>query len=123
MPAPPASCGKAATALSDPNRSNVCNKLENCWRAHPQATGADGKSTTWCQERGLVLLSAYLLYRSFDQAMNLAKWDYKKHKDEFKALEKEMKPVRDLMETQLIPQWKKGNYANTQKSAESYCKA
>ncbi|KAJ7387250.1 hypothetical protein OS493_004226 [Desmophyllum pertusum] len=49
--------------------------------------------------------------------MNLAQWDYKKHRDEFEALEEEMIPVRDLMETQLIPQWKKGNYANTQKTA------
>ncbi|KAJ7387235.1 hypothetical protein OS493_004209 [Desmophyllum pertusum] len=29
-----------------------------------------------------------------------------------------MIPVRDYMDNILIPQWKKGNYANTQKSAE-----
>ncbi|KAJ7387232.1 hypothetical protein OS493_004206 [Desmophyllum pertusum] len=40
------------------------------------------------------------------------------HRLEFKALEEEMIPVRDFMEKELIPQWKKGNYANTQKSAE-----
>ncbi|KAJ7387237.1 hypothetical protein OS493_004211 [Desmophyllum pertusum] len=78
------------------------------------------KALNVAKEGRLVLLSAYFLYKSFelhDRAMNLAQWDYKKHRDEFEALEEEMIPVRDLMETQLIPQWKKGNYANTQKTA------
>ncbi|KAJ7387233.1 hypothetical protein OS493_004207 [Desmophyllum pertusum] len=60
---------------------------------------------------GLVVLSAYVLYKRFelyDRAMTLAR-DY-----EFELLQEEIIPFRDYLESQLIPQWKKGNFANMQ---------
>ena len=69
------------------------------------------------REGGLVLLSAYVLYKSFelyDRAMNLEK-DYTMHREEFEALKEEMKPFKDFIATQLIPLWEKGNNANLQK--------
>ncbi len=62
-------------------------------------------------------MSVYVLYRSFelfDRAMNLEK-DYKGYREEFEALKDEMKPYKDFIETELIPQWEKGNTANLQK--------
>lgn len=63
---------------------------------------------------GLVLLSVYVLYRSFElynRAMNLEK-DYKMYRQEFEALKDEMEPYKDFIVTQLIPQWEKGNASN-----------
>ena len=70
------------------------------------------------KREGLVLLSAYLLYNSFvlyDEAKVL-EVDAKIYRDRFEALEKEMKPFRDFMDTELIPQWEKGNTADLEKT-------
>ena len=64
---------------------------------------------------GLVVLSAYLLYRSFElyeRAIHLAR-DCKMDMLEFELLQEEIEPLRDL-EKELIPQWKNGNYINMQ---------
>ena len=69
---------------------------------------------------GLVLLSVYLLYNSFvlyDEA-KILEVNAKIYRDRFEALEKEMKPFRDFIDTQLIPQWEKGNTANLEKITE-----
>lgn len=66
---------------------------------------------------GLVLLSAYVFYKSFElynRALDLEE-DYKMYRDEFEALKGEMKPFKDFIVTQLIPEWEKGNAGNLRK--------
>ena len=68
---------------------------------------------------GLVLLSVYLLYRSYvlyDETKILGE-NVRIYRDKFEALEKEMKPFRDFIDNELIPQWKKDNTAHLQKIA------
>lgn len=70
---------------------------------------------------GLVLLSVFLLYRSYalyDEAMIMGE-NVMIYRDKFEALKKEMKPFRDFIDTELIPQWKKDNTANLEKIADN----
>ena len=69
---------------------------------------------------GLVLLSMYFLYKSFllyDEAKNM-EVNVKTFRGKFEALEKEMKPFRDFIDTELIPLWEEGNTATLEKKAE-----
>ena len=66
---------------------------------------------------GLVLLSMYFLYKSFllyDEAKNM-EVNVKTFRGKFEALEKEMKPFRDFIDNELIPQWKKDDTANLER--------
>ena len=69
---------------------------------------------------GLVLLSMYFLYKSFllyDEA-KILEVNVKTSRGKFEALEKEMKPFRDFIDTKLIPLWEEGNTATLEKKAE-----
>ena len=69
------------------------------------------------KKEGLVLLSVYLLYNSFvlyDEA-KILEVNAKIYRDRFEALEKEMKPFRDFIDTELIPQWENLNTADLEK--------
>ena len=69
---------------------------------------------------GLVLLSMYFLRKSFllyDEA-KILEVNYKTFRGKFEALEKEMKPFRDFIDTELIPLWEEGNTVTLEKKAE-----
>ena len=71
---------------------------------------------------GLVLLSMYFLYKSFllyDEA-KILEVNVKTFRGKFEALEKEMKPFRDFIDTELIPLWEEGNTATLEKKAEEF---
>ncbi|KAJ7387249.1 hypothetical protein OS493_004225 [Desmophyllum pertusum] len=129
MPALPASCVKVAGAtvvsvgifgvqvslITDPEKFvstfvDCLNELTNekSWKTAGEFTRRlpelMRKALPVVKKGGLVLLSAYFLYRSFelyDRAMNLAKWDFKKHRASLKLWRRKMIPVRDFMETNL----------------------
>ena len=70
---------------------------------------------------GLVLLSIYFLYKSFslyDEA-KILEVHVRIYRDKFEALEKEMKPFRNFIDTELIPQWEEGNTVNLEKIAKA----
>ena len=70
---------------------------------------------------GLVLLSVYLLYRSYvlyDETKILGE-NVRMYRDKFEALEKEMKPFRDFIDNELIPQWKKDDTANLERIVDN----
>lgn len=70
--------------------------------------------------KGLVLLSMYFLYKSFilyDEA-KILEVNVKTFRSKFEALEKEMKPFRDFIDTELIPLWEEGNTDTLEKKAE-----
>ena len=72
------------------------------------------------KKEGLVLLSVYLFYKSFvlyDEA-KILEVNVKIYRNKFETLEKEIKPSRDFIDTELIPQWEKGNTANLEKIAD-----
>ena len=78
------------------------------------------KVKDFATREGLVLLSAYLLYKSTDlyvRALELEK-DYKMHREEFEVLREELIPIRGLIDEEIVPQWKKGNTANMVKGIE-----
>lgn len=69
---------------------------------------------------GLVLLSMYFLSRSFllyDEA-KILEVNVKTFRGKFEALEKEMRPFRDFIDTELIPLWEEGNSVILEKKAE-----
>jgi len=73
------------------------------------------------KKEGLVLLSVYLLYKSFelyDETMIL-EVNVRIYRNKLDALQKETKPFRDFIDTELIPQWEKGNTANMEKITDS----
>ncbi|XP_020628984.1 uncharacterized protein LOC110066128 [Orbicella faveolata] len=73
---------------------------------------------------GLVLLSMYFFYKSYllyDEA-KILEVNAMIYRDKFEALEKEMKPFRNFIDTELIPQWEAGNTANLEKIAEELLK-
>jgi len=69
------------------------------------------------KKEGLVLLSLYLLYKSFIvyNETVILEVNVRTYRDKLDALEKEMKPFRDFIDTELIPQWEEGNIANLEK--------
>ena len=72
------------------------------------------------KEKGLVLLSAYLAYRSYelyDRAMKLEA-NYRKYRHEFEELQEEIKPVLKFIMEQLIPQLKNGDIDSMQNTIE-----
>ena len=130
----PASCDKASTAdTTDPkfadNIVRCASELtEFNWKTVEgfiqKLPELMEKASPVAKNGGLVLLSAYVLYRSLelhDRAIYLAR-DYKMLRHKFESSEEKMKPVRDFMEKEFIPQWKKDNYANTQKRAQNVFK-
>lgn len=69
---------------------------------------------------GLVLLSMLFLYKSFllyDEA-KILEVNVKTFRGKFEALEKEMRPFRDFIDTELIPLWEEGNTVILEKKAE-----
>ena len=69
---------------------------------------------------GLVLLSVYLGYRSielYDRATKL-KIDVKKYRQEFDLLKEELKPIKEFLDTEIVPQWKKGNITIVPKNTD-----
>ena len=87
-------------------------KLQNIIQRIPELI-----KTALTKKEGLVLLSVYVLSKSFElynRAINLEQ-DYRMHREEFEALKEEMKPLQDFIVTQLIPEWEKDNTANLQK--------
>lgn len=69
------------------------------------------------KKNGLVLLSAYLLYKSFllyDETMIL-EVKVKIYRDRLDELEEKVKSFRDFIDNELIPEWEKGNIANLEK--------
>ena len=78
------------------------------------------KALPVAKKGGMVLLSVYALYRSFelyDRAMNLEK-DFLMYRERFEALKEEMEHFKDFKVTQLIPQWEIGNAANMEKDMD-----
>ena len=72
------------------------------------------------KEKGLVLLSAYLAYRSYelyDRAMKVEE-NYKKYRYDFEELQEKIKPVLKSIREQLIPQLKNGDTASMQNTIE-----
>ena len=72
------------------------------------------------KEKGLVLLSAYLAYRSYelyDRAMEVEE-NYKKYRYDFEELQEKIKPVLKSIREQLIPQLKNGDTASMQNTIE-----
>ena len=72
------------------------------------------------KSEGLVLLSVYLLYKSYvlyDEAM-LMEINVRDYHDKLYLLRKEVEPFRDFMETELIPQWEKGNTADLETTTD-----
>ena len=69
---------------------------------------------------GLVLLSMYFVCSSFSlyNEAKILQENANYHLGEFKALEKEVKMLKDFIDTKLIPQWKQGNTANVVKTTE-----
>ena len=70
---------------------------------------------------GLVVLSAYLLYKStelYARAEDLAQ-NFKKHENDFQALQEELTPIRALIDEEILPQWKNHNTAKMVKSIET----
>ena len=69
------------------------------------------------KKEGLVLLSAYLFYKSFElynETMILEE-NVRTYHHRLDALEKKMKSFRDLIDNELIPEWEKGNIAKLEK--------
>jgi len=69
------------------------------------------------RREGLVLLSVYVLYKSYelyDEAMTLEA-NEREYRDQLDALKKEWKPLRDLIDTELIPHVEKVNVADFEK--------
>ena len=78
------------------------------------------KVLPFAKEKGLVLLSAYLAYRSYelyDRAMELEA-NYRKYRHEFEELQEEIKPVLKFIMEELIPQLKNGDIASMQNTIE-----
>lgn len=68
----------------------------------------------------LVLLSVYLGYRSielYDRATQL-KITVKKYQQEFDLLKEELKPIKEFLDTEIVPQWKNGNIAIVPKNTD-----
>jgi len=75
------------------------------------------KVLPFAKKEGLVLLSVYLLYKSFvlyDETMIL-EVNVRIYRDKLDALEKKMKLFRDFIDTELIPQWEEGNTVKLEK--------
>ena len=72
------------------------------------------------KQEGLVLLSVYLVYKSFVlyDEVKILEVNVKIYRSKFETLEKEMKPSRDFIDTELIPQWEKGNTAILEEIAD-----
>ena len=69
------------------------------------------------KKEGLVLLSVYLLYKSFvlyDETMIL-EVNVRIYRDKLDALERKMKPFKDYIDNELIPELEGGNIANLEK--------
>ena len=69
------------------------------------------------KNEGLVLLSAYLLYKSFllyNETMIL-EVKVRIHRERLDALEAKMKSFREFIDNELIPEWEKSNIANLEK--------
>ena len=95
----------------------VGNKLDKLQPIIQQLPELIEKALPVAKEGGLVLLSVYVLYRSFElynRAMNLEK-DCKLYRKEFEALKDEMEPYKDFIVTHLIPGWEKGNASSLEK--------
>ena len=85
-----------------------------------QLPGVIDKALPVARTDGLFLLSMYFLYKSFslyDEA-KILEVNVKIYRDKFEALEKEMKPFRDFIDTKLILQWEESNNVNLKKIAE-----
>ena len=70
---------------------------------------------------GLVVLSAYLLYKSTElcaRAEDLAQ-NFKEHENDFQALQEELTPIKALIDEEILPQWKNHNTAKMVKSIET----
>ena len=70
--------------------------------------------------QGLALLSMYFFYKSYllyDEA-KILEANVKIYRDKFEALEKDIKPLKDFINTELIPQWEAGNTANLEKTVD-----
>ena len=69
------------------------------------------------RREGVALLSAYLLYKSYklyEEAMTLEA-NEREYRDQLDALKKEWKPLKDLIDAELIPRVEKGNVADFEK--------
>ena len=78
------------------------------------------KALPVAKSEGLVLLSLYLLYRSYvlyDDAMIMGV-NVTIYRDKLDLLRREMKPLRDFMDTELIPQWENGNTTGLEKTTD-----
>lgn len=78
------------------------------------------KALPVAKKGGMVLLSVYARYRSFelyDPAMNLEK-DFMMYRERFEALKEEMEHFKDFKVTQLIPRLEIGNTANLEKDMD-----
>ena len=123
-----ASCTAAAQGLNGVKTSefvsNVANCLESSKEAYSEFQGVIkqlpeviDKLLPVARSQGLVLLYFYFFYNSYilyDEVKTL-EVNLKMYRNKFAALEKEMKPYRDFIDTELIPQWKAGNTANLEK--------
>ena len=78
------------------------------------------KVLPFTKEKGLVLLSAYLAYRSYelyDRAMKVEA-NYTKYRYHFEELQEEIKLVLKFIMEELIPQLKNGDIASMQNNIE-----
>ena len=72
--------------------------------------------------KDLVLLSVYLGYRSielYDRANSL-KIDFKPYQQEFDLLKQKLKPMKEFLDAEIVPQWKNGKIVNMPRNTEKY---